>query len=739
MRRYRKLKIFVAGLAMIAAAATGGGTVFAAGTTMAEITTDKTHDTLSGTEEQTEEEADTSTQVEDRQEETDKDEILAAEPEEDSYGWEEILGDVNAVTMGNGISAYNLREDRTATDRYYDQLDDVSKEIYKTLYDAYKDGSTTSTITLNYSSVWKDQKITITSDNKMVMPDTFHPQVLSWERDMLTPAFLALIYDHPELSWLSGATYYMSYKINGISYYSSELDENNSMVKDVTVPYITTYIKEPSVNATKAEMDTIVSEATESINKKLAGSTSRYQTIKEIHDYICNSTSYAKSNTTSSEYQSAYSAFRDTNGDGTVETVCAGYSRGFKLLCDAYGIPCVLVTGVTDTGGAHMWDLVQMEDGIWYGVDATWDDQTSRTYYDFFLVGSATKPDHFAKTDFGSCHIAEGAWDANGAYEFVYPELSTDLYHEDQDGDGICDLCNAMLDGMSASLAGYSLRLEEETGICFYLRFTNTVLNDSGAYMEFTMPDGSTTQQKVTDAEKQTVNGKQYYVFTCYVAAKEMADDIRAQVFLSDGTACGTIYRYSVQDYAGYMLDRSSAYTAELPVVKAMLNYGTAAQELFGYHTGDLANAILPETERQIGSMDLTALASYQSVQAGNMPDGISYYGSSLVLRSGTLIRHYFTKAGDVELSDITFTLNGDAVTPVSVGSNMFYIEIPAVHIQNITQMNTLAAGESGAITYGVLSYAYTVLSAQTYGSTLEQVMKAMVIYQQAAQTYLAR
>ncbi len=122
-------------------------------------------------------------------------------------------------------------EDRTATDRYYDQLDDVSKEIYNILYDAYKDGSTTSTITLNYSSVWKDQKITITSDNKMVMPDTFHPQVLSWERDMLTPAFLALIYDHPELSWLSGATYYMSYKINGISYNPSELDEDNSMVK----------------------------------------------------------------------------------------------------------------------------------------------------------------------------------------------------------------------------------------------------------------------------------------------------------------------------------------------------------------------------------------------------------------------------------------------------------------------------------------------------------------------------
>ena len=72
-----------------------------------------------------------------------------------------------------------------------------------------------------------------------------------------------------------------------------------------------------------------------------------------------------------------------------IETVCAGYAKMMKLQCNKYGIPCVLVTGVTDSGEYHMWNYIQMENGVWYAVDATWDDQ-STTMYDFFLVGSET-------------------------------------------------------------------------------------------------------------------------------------------------------------------------------------------------------------------------------------------------------------------------------------------------------------------------------------------------------------
>lgn len=55
-------------------------------------------------------------------------------------------------------------------------------------------------------------------------------------------------------------------------------------------------------------------------------------------------------------------------------TVCAGYSTAFKLLCDQYGILGVYVSG-TGGGENHGWNYVQRDDGKWYVVDVTWDDQ----------------------------------------------------------------------------------------------------------------------------------------------------------------------------------------------------------------------------------------------------------------------------------------------------------------------------------------------------------------------------
>ncbi len=55
------------------------------------------------------------------------------------------------------------------------------------------------------------------------------------------------------------------------------------------------------------------------------------------------------------------------------------------MLCDAYAIPCVLVSGTSNRNEAHMWNFVQMENGNWYAVDVAWDDQTDKTYYDFFF------------------------------------------------------------------------------------------------------------------------------------------------------------------------------------------------------------------------------------------------------------------------------------------------------------------------------------------------------------------
>ena len=51
--------------------------------------------------------------------------------------------------------------------------------------------------------------------------------------------------------------------------------------------------------------------------------------------------------------------------------VCDSYSKAFRLLCNAAGIPCERVIGST-----HAWNAIQLG-GKWYLVDVTWDDPTS--------------------------------------------------------------------------------------------------------------------------------------------------------------------------------------------------------------------------------------------------------------------------------------------------------------------------------------------------------------------------
>ncbi len=644
-----------------------------------------------------------------------------------------MLGNIGSISAENGISFYSIDGQAEVTALYYDQLDATSKEVYAALYQAYQAGPDTSKIVLQQTNIWKNQSITIT-DNSIKLPDSLKQEIINWESDIVVPAFLALIYDHPELNWLSGVSYGYGYAISSVTYSPSELDADNTLVTDIEVPYIVAYVGESPVDAAKSDMDAIISEAKTAINDSLSGSTSRYQTVKEIHDYICKSTSYA-SDTEPNAYQTAYSAFRDTNGDGTVETVCAGYSKGFKMLCDAYAIPCVLVSGTSNKNEAHMWNFVQMENGNWYAVDAAWDDQTDKIYYDFFLCGADTVAENFTKLAFSTSHISSGVWDSDGIYSFSYPTLNTEIYHEDSDGDGICDFCSAYMDGMGAFLAGYSLNIADKTGICFYMSFTDNVLQDEDAYVQFTLPDGSMEKQIVAQAPRQTVDSKEYYTFTCYVAAKEMADDIRVQVFLGDGATCGSEYTYSVQDYAKYILERGEEYKKELPVVKAMLNYGAAAQTFFSYHTETPANDILSEADKMTVTADVSDLTAYQMDITGELPEGFSYYGSSLVLKSGTKIRHYFTMDASADLEQQTFVLNGETVSPVDCGTRC-YIEVPAVNMKHIKNSNTLVINDTCTITYGVFSYAYAVLSNGSLGSNLENVMHTLINYANAAENY---
>ena len=136
------------------------------------------------------------------------------------------------------------------------------------------------------------------------------------------------------------------------------------------------------------ESPTTIAAAVEEYKQKVNEVTSscpsgnRYDQIVYLNDWLTKHNSYCSIYNTDFDNVSAIvwspmSALRETTGANG--PVCEGYARAFKIFCDEVGIPCVLVEGFAKgspsaTASSHMWNEVEMEDGLWYAVDVTWND-----------------------------------------------------------------------------------------------------------------------------------------------------------------------------------------------------------------------------------------------------------------------------------------------------------------------------------------------------------------------------
>ncbi len=336
-----------------------------------------------------------------------------------TYSIEEYLNvDTNPVYLGlAGTSA--------ATSKYYDQLDSVSKKIYDQIYQANKSKASTTRLNLNLTKIFENLTVIKNSKGGASLSDQSSKTVLAWLTSYVTPAYLALLYDHPEMVWLTGSAYSIGY-----TFYPSPFENGETTMTDdveLASSYFTLKPNSQNGTLTSSVVDPLFNQTKAQIDQMLPSKATDYDKVKAIHDKICSMVSYEDKNLGNAYYQTPYSLYIDADGDGKIETVCAGYAKMMKLQCDKYGIPCVLVTGVTDTGEAHMWNYIKI-DGAWYAVDATWDDQ-SVTMYDFFMVGSETYSSAaFGSKKFSSTHMASGKWSTSVDCVFRYPVLSTNAY-----------------------------------------------------------------------------------------------------------------------------------------------------------------------------------------------------------------------------------------------------------------------------------------------------------------------
>lgn len=304
-------------------------------------------------------------------------------------------------------------------------------------------------------------------------------------------------------------------------------------------------------------------------------------------------------------------------------------------------------------------------------------------------------------------------------------------------------------DNVGERLAGYSLSLEGNIGVNFYMELDDAVASNDDAYMLFTLPDGATQTVKVSDATKDTTttNGTTYYVFRCDVAAKRMTDTIKAQIIVDEDNK-GEEYTYTVKDYADYLLnntDKNEKYAKAAELVQSMLNYGAYSQTYFKYNTDKLANAgtVTAEQTADINAVQASTLVDkvYDKATA-HLPDGMTFYGANLELESETTLNLYFTNTTDKEL---TFTDGKGKVLDQKPYGEGIQVVIPNIAAQNLDDdftVNVSVGGTTGySVQYSPLTYCYNVLAREqdeVRTDALRALVKALYIYNTKANEYFA-
>ena len=141
----------------------------------------------------------------------------------------------------------------------------------------------------------------------------------------------------------------------------------------------------------------------------------------------------------------------------------------------------------------------------------------------------------------------------------------------------------------------------------------------------------------------------------------------------------------SVEKYAKALLaSNDAAYAKYKPLVKAMLNYGAASQQYFGFKTNNLANSSLSASDKVVSDIPQSVITRNNLIKKLDNVNGLTYYGASLVLQDKCVTRLYFKLDPDRDISNYSFSLrtekheNSETYTGIipKTKDGLYYIEL---------------------------------------------------------------
>ena len=531
-------------------------------------------------------------------------------------------------------------------------------------------------------------------------------------------------------------------------------------------------------------VDSIVRSAVAECNSKTDGS--EYAKALWLHDWLLDQLEYDKT----LKWSSAESAL--TRGLGT----CQSYESAYAKLLTAAGIEN---SETRDTYDGHTWNAMKL-DGQWYQTDCTWDDSSDNWYsFDqrrlyFGLTDelmTVAHPGHskiYTKDDYNtrSTSLADNYFVRTGdaakwakAYsDRIQKNLDAEKTEFEITADNssyppsISGIQNGIIayainqlawttdkatvtlnatgsaksftftaeyasESPAVSLYGRSITLKDNIDVNYYMEMSDSVF-EHDAYLEFKI-GGQTYKLNASDAAEVNENGKTLYKFSCPVNAAQMSDTIETRIVIDNKTE--EEYSYSVKEYATELLSKSNEYPTEtIKLVKALLNYGTAAQNFFKYNTDKPANAGLSDTDKAVAAADFEEYkAVIKTDSANSQSNGLTYYGSSLICKSEMTVRHYFMVNEGCDINNYKFSyVNADgnevSLTPKKASDGVYCVDINGIMARNLNCNYACKVIEKNKgcileLDYGPFSYSQKVIDSGNSSEELKNLVNALYWY----------
>lgn len=207
--------------------------------------------------------------------------------------------------------------------------------------------------------------------------------------------FKYVLNDHPEIFYVDGYKCSTNNKTNNSVYepnYIMSADEIQKYNKKIE-EYINYFMKMAEANG----IDKYASE---------------YKIVKHVFEYVVATCNYD----VNVPYNQTILPIIEKN-----KGVCQGYAKITQLLLNQLGVDSLLVTGTTENGVLHVWNMVKI-DGEYYHVDTTWGDDTFSYLADNFSCDDRpiTNYDYLLTTTKNIGHTIE--------YQDIIPDSNSNRY-----------------------------------------------------------------------------------------------------------------------------------------------------------------------------------------------------------------------------------------------------------------------------------------------------------------------